>query len=383
VSATIQSINLKSSYGNPLIAYVAASDGSTFVEVNWMYKNISSKTIAPPKIDSSQNISISLVPEDGRKYEAHRAATAISFIDDGVLMQVVAPIAPGEIANRREVFEVPANLYNTEMWALVIKRGEVKHWFRLTQKVKQQSEQVPAEQKPDNAANSATLDVSEARMQLDRDRIALERERLELDRQKLEMGRKDLNAASPGKDPIPKELGERLDATVVSGWDLARVRYEINTIYARRGVEFPDKQIQAWADKQSWYQRVPGRNAAGAESLFTDSERFNIELLAAQRTRASGKEKSDQSGMGAWIFIDSSQRRLTKADLAGLNADQLWRARNEIYARNGLIFSTPRGRAFVGTLGDQYRGTDNSQEGVFGRMNEIEKANVEMIKKLE
>lgn len=86
---------------------------------------------------------------------------------------------------------------------------------------------------------------------------------------------------------------------------------------------------------------------------------------------------------GPWLIADSSQRRLTNADLAGLNADQLWRARNEIYARNGLIFSTTRGRAFVDTLGDQYRGTDNSQEGVLGRMNEIEKANVEMIKKLE
>ncbi len=231
----------------------------------------------------------------------------------------------------------------------------------------------PASDAPAIATNSATPDVSEARMQLDEDRLALERERLELERQKLETNQQSPTAAS----------GERLNTTVVSMWDLARVRYEINTIYARRGVEFLDKEIQAWADTQSWYQRVPGRNASGAESLFTDSERFNIELLAVQRARASGKEKSDQPSKGAWIFIDSSQRRLTKADLAGLNADQLWRARNEIYARNGLIFSTPRGRAFVGTLGDQYRGTDNSQEGVFGRMNEIEKANVEMIKKLE
>ncbi len=176
---------------------------------------------------------------------------------------------------------------------------------------------------------------------------------------------------------------EKLNNAVISGWSIARIRYEINTIYARHGVEFPDKKIQEWADQQPWYHRVSGRNASGAESLFTDTERFNIELLAARRALVSGKEKSDQPAKGAWIFTDSSQRLLTKGDLSGLHADQLWRARNEIYARNGLIFSTPKGRAFSATLGDQYCGTDNSPEQVFGRMTEIEKANLEMIKKAE
>lgn len=176
--------------------------------------------------------------------------------------------------------------------------------------------------------------------------------------------------------------GEKLDNAIISAWSTARIRYEINTIYARHGVEFPDRKIQEWADQQPWYHRVPGRDYAMAESLFTETERNNIELLGQARA-AKGKEAVTQPTKGPWIFPDSSQRRLSKADLVGLNAEQLWQARNEIYARNGLIFSTPKGQAFSATLGDQYRGTDNSQEQVFGRMTEIEKANLEMIKKTE
>ncbi len=86
---------------------------------------------------------------------------------------------------------------------------------------------------------------------------------------------------------------------------------------------------------------------------------------------------------GAWMFPDSSQRRLGRNELAGLNADELWQARNEIYARNGLIFSTPKGKAFATALGATYRGLDSDQDRVFNRMNKIEQANVELIKSLE
>lgn len=194
---------------------------------------------------------------------------------------------------------------------------------RANQSTKQQPVTPPVVEPVQEDTSNLPHDISDARMQMDRDRLALERERLELEQQKLAMARKDLNAVIPEK--------------VLSNSDVLE----------------PIKPTQ------------------------------NKEEALGPKDLKSSKESSPEPLKGLWIFQDSSQRRLTKTDLAGLNADQLWRARNEIYARNGLIFSTPRGRAFAGTLGDQYHGTDNSQEGVFGRMNEIEKANVEMIKKLE
>ncbi len=86
---------------------------------------------------------------------------------------------------------------------------------------------------------------------------------------------------------------------------------------------------------------------------------------------------------GPWMFPDSSERRLARNELARLNADELWQARNEIYARNGLLFSSAKGKAFAAALGQFYRGVDGDQDRVFKRMNKIEQANVELIKSLE
>lgn len=85
----------------------------------------------------------------------------------------------------------------------------------------------------------------------------------------------------------------------------------------------------------------------------------------------------------AWVFADSSQRLLTANELRALSRDQLWRARNEIYARNGLIFSTEKGRALVEVIGNQYKGTEINSDIVHARMNEVEKANIENIKGFE
>src|SRR5882724_9069795 len=38
---------------------------------------------------------------------------------------------------------------------------------------------------------------------------------------------------------------------------------------------------------------------------------------------------------GPWLFADSSSRYLSAAELSSLSPDDLWRARNEIFARNG------------------------------------------------
>lgn len=216
------------------------------------------------------------------------------------------------------------------------------------------------EQKQENAANSTTADVSEARIQLDRDRLALERERLELDRQKLEMDRNTLNAASPGKDPNSKVLEKRLDATAISTWDLARVRYEINTIYARRGVEFPDREIQAWANKQSWYQRVPGRNASGAENLFTDAERFNIELLAARRAAASGKEQLNQPVEGESMQDSEKASEAKPGSPERINIMDAMRVPVSKRAKKEVVFT---GDVLVSGNWAKFTGHINSKDG--------------------
>jgi WD40 repeat protein len=82
---------------------------------------------------------------------------------------------------------------------------------------------------------------------------------------------------------------------------------------------------------------------------------------------------------GPWLFPDSSSRYLSATELSSLSSDDLWRARNEIFARKGYKFSSPRGIAFAHTLGNYYHGVDDNQDRVFNSMNQYEKANVKLI----
>jgi pSer/pThr/pTyr-binding forkhead associated (FHA) protein len=86
---------------------------------------------------------------------------------------------------------------------------------------------------------------------------------------------------------------------------------------------------------------------------------------------------------GPWLFPDSSSRYLSATDLSSLSSADLWRARNEIFARKGYKFSNPRGIAFAQTLGNYYRGVDDDQDRVFNNMNQYERANVTLIQSIE
>jgi hypothetical protein len=86
---------------------------------------------------------------------------------------------------------------------------------------------------------------------------------------------------------------------------------------------------------------------------------------------------------GPWLFPDSSTRFLSAAELSSLNADDLWRARNEIFARKGYKFSSQRGIDLARRLGDYYHGVDDNQDRVFNSMNQYEKANVKLIQSIE
>jgi hypothetical protein len=86
---------------------------------------------------------------------------------------------------------------------------------------------------------------------------------------------------------------------------------------------------------------------------------------------------------GPWLFPDSSSRYLSATDLSKLSSADLWRARNEIFARKGYKFSSPRGVAFARTLGNDYRAVDDNQGRVFNNMNQYERANITLIRSIE
>lgn len=92
-------------------------------------------------------------------------------------------------------------------------------------------------------------------------------------------GENQPQTALPASEPLNPDL--------VATWDAARVRIEINAVYARYGVDFTNAELRKWAEKQPGYKRVTGRTFADAEALFTDTDRSNIELLATRRRQIS------------------------------------------------------------------------------------------------
>jgi hypothetical protein len=90
-----------------------------------------------------------------------------------------------------------------------------------------------------------------------------------------------------------------------------------------------------------------------------------------------------ENAQSAWIFPHSSERLITREELLNIEKEKLWRARNEIYARRGLIFSTEKGKRLSESLGTEYKGTEKDQEKVSSKFNPIEKSNIKLIEELE
>lgn len=130
----------------------------------------------------------------------------------------------------------------------------------------------------------------------------------------------------------------------------------------------------------------PGEGAAHVEQARQEANTKygdNQKEGFAASSSAAIAEPSIASARGLWFFPDSSSRYLSAADLSNLSPASLWRARNEIFARKGYKFSSPKGIAFARTLGNYYRGVDDDQDRVFSNMNRYEQANVTLIKSLE
>jgi hypothetical protein len=131
-------------------------------------------------------------------------------------------------------------------------------------------------------------------------------------------------------------------------------------------------------------------DTSAAQEQETREKALKAQLAEAQEKMARLQEAARESARETppppsrpWIFPDSSSRYLSREELSRLSPEQLWRARNEIYARNGYRFSSPRGVAFAQSLGSNYRGVDPDDDRVFGRMNPYEQANVSLIRSME
>lgn len=159
------------------------------------------------------------------------------------------------------------------------------------------------------------------------------------------------------------------------------VNYAIKSSYIRPLIstvpELVNKLPKIFVGDRPWREvQQAVENSVGLVAVYKTKSH-------AQQVRQQAPPPNASQNQGVWIFPDSSLRNLMLSEVSALNAEDLWRARNEIYARNGLIFTTPRGKAFAESLGDDYRGLDADQNRILGRMNKIERFNLELIKSVE
>ena len=165
-----------------------------------------------------------------------------------------------------------------------------------------------------------------------------------------------------------------LTETELRGLNTFQLRLARNEIYARHGLIFENSDLRVYFSACTWYD---GRIQPGnfSESVFNQYEKANIALI--QKI-----ENSYYAIPNYYILRDSSDRFLTESDLKWLNINQLRFARNEIYARHGLIFESKDLREYFGsqTWYNERIQLADFKDSVF---NQYEKANIALIQKME
>ncbi|MFD2160574.1 YARHG domain-containing protein [Rubritalea tangerina] len=154
-----------------------------------------------------------------------------------------------------------------------------------------------------------------------------------------------------------------------------------NEIYARHGYAFQSAKGKRYAASLGRHYKNQGKSAAQVEAGFNAVEHYNVALiLSYEKGRARPNKPEDKAG---WIFADSSVRRLNQYELESLSNGELWRARNEIFARNGYVFQSEKGKALAKFMGPLYEPKSSDMEQVFAAMNAVERENVLLIRRYE
>jgi len=115
-----------------------------------------------------------------------------------------------------------------------------------------------------------------------------------------------------------------------------------------------------------------------------DSILSDIKSEAPHGGQRGNVSADTSSGSGSvWLFPDSSLRKLSDEELSSMGKDQLWRARNEIFARRGYIFATDKGKTFSESLGPAYQPLSGEADQILESMNPVERYNVRLIESAE
>ena len=176
-----------------------------------------------------------------------------------------------------------------------------------------------------------------------------------------------------GPPPVFPDSSQRfISEADVKDLDCQRLFIARNEIYARNGYCFRSPEAKAL---------FKGICRSEQTDILSDLEFKNTRMIHTFEVKKGCRVPQEATvppilqGRQRWLFPDSSRRALADKDIGQLDCRQLYIARNEIYARNGLCFKTKAATEIFGNEGCSTQSLDI--------LNRVEDQNVKFIRSHE
>lgn len=111
-------------------------------------------------------------------------------------------------------------------------------------------------------------------------------------------------------------------------------------------------------------------------------DKITFRILSEEELQELKSEIEEENNAGTYIFPDSNKRYLSEAEVRSVSVDQMLIGRNEIFARHGRMFDTPELTEYFSQQ-PWYQGTIPAAQFDSSVLNDFEKKNVELIKRIE
>lgn len=148
------------------------------------------------------------------------------------------------------------------------------------------------------------------------------------------------------------------------------------------GGKVKSKVSQEEIDKARAKERA---NAEEEQDVYVTAFKEDVTLVPGSAPATSENKGAGTAASGEYLLPNSNTEYLTDADVSGLSKADLRIARNEIMARHGRIFESEDLKTYFESK-SWYSGTISPEEfdaDMESRLSDVERANIELIKKYE
>ena len=153
----------------------------------------------------------------------------------------------------------------------------------------------------------------------------------------------------------------------------AALTSETSVSYEEDEAEEPYQTIETEYE-QAQEEEMESEDSDDDDEMWASSQSY--------QTPPQDDEDDDYSYNDEYVFSDSSTRLISESELAGLSKFELDVARNEIFARHGRLFNRSDLQIYFNSC-SWYEGYIGAEDFSIEYLNNVEKANAEMILKYE